>query len=221
MKMRNPLLGLLTFTFHDVGRNILYILPLPLLLGIAAQILRIDALLVFFQLFAIGSAPYIVMMKVVAMKSVGTLTWDRYQIAMPIKRKNVASIHYLSVLIASLLGIPIIGIIWMVLYVLFGSTLVETLNGGLSTMAAIYSMLLISASVLYPLILSQLGQRNAQGVFLGSVIIGAAVGSGMFGAGNAMGLTDTTLSLIIAGVSGIAFVVSLFITRAKYAKMDF
>ena len=216
MKTRNPILGLLTFSFHELGGRLIRALPLPLLIGFAAQIPGLETLLLFFPFIAVSAAPYVVMMR-----SEGTPTWDRYQIAMPVKRKDIATILYLNVFIASLLGIPLIGIVWAVGYVLNGATLAMLFNGSIALGAWVYSAMFFSTALLYPLGLSRLGQRNTQSVFFGSLILGVAIAYGIFAAGNAIGLSDIALSLVILSVSGTAYIISLLITKAMFATMDF
>jgi len=216
MKKRNPILGLLMFAFHDAGGNIVRALPLPLLLGLAGQIPGLEVLLTFFPFLAVSAATYVVMMK-----SEGTPTWDRYLIAMPVKRKNNASILYLNVFIASLIGLPLIGVVWAAGYVIFGNTLADIFIGGLPMFAFVYGSQLLATAFLYPMGLSRLGQRNTQSVFIICLALGIAASFGLFAAGSALGLPDVARFLMIIGVSGAAFIVSLYIVRAMYAKMDF
>jgi len=216
MNKRNPILGLMTFSFYDVGGNVLRALPLPLIIGITGVIFEVELLLMFFPIMAITNAPYVVMMK-----SEGTPTWDKFQIAMPIRRKDIASTLYLNVFIASLLAIPVIGIVWLVGYVVNGSTLAEILTGGFSMVGVMYGAVLLSTAILYPLGLSPFGKRNIQSVFFGSLLIAVAIAGGLFFAGSALNIPDVILPLLIVGISGIAFVISLFITRAMYTKIDF
>ena len=216
MKTRNPLLGLLTFAFHDSSGGIVRALPLPLLLGIVGQIPGLEVLLTFFPFMAVSAAPYIVLMK-----SEGTPTWDRYQLAMPIKRNDIASIIYFNVLVASLIGLPLIGITWAVGHVIFGNTLAEVFVGGLPTLAFVYGSQLLATAFLYPIGSSRFGQRNKQSVFLGSIAFGVAAAFGLSTAGNILELSDIALFLVTIGVSGIAFIISLSITRAMFARMDF
>jgi len=216
MNKRNPILGLMTFSFYDIGGNVLRALPLPLIIGIVGVIFEVEFLLALFPFMAITNAPYVVMMK-----SEGTPTWDKYQIAMPVKRKDIASTLYLNVFIASLLAIPVIGIVWLAGYVVNGSTFAEILSGGFSVVGLMYGMVLLSTAILYPLGLSPLGQRNMQSVFFGSLLLAIAIAGGLFYAGNALNISAVVLPLLIVGICSIAFVVSLFITRAMFTKIDF
>jgi len=186
------------------------------LIGIGSQIVEFDLLIIYFPIIAVGAAPYMVLMR-----SESTPTWDKYQIAVPIKRKELASSLYLNVFIASLLGIPIIGIVRVVGYVLNGGIFTEVLTSGYINIANVYGIVFFTTAFLYPLGLSRLGQRSTQGVFFGSIILSTAVTFGLYALGNNMGLSEAAQSLMVMGISGIAFAISLFITRAIFAKTDF
>jgi len=218
MKTRKPLLGLLTYSLHSASGSLALVLLVSLLVGIVALISGHELpLLQLFPLLGAGAAPYVVLMN-----SEGTPKWESYQIAMPIKRKDVASALYLNVFIASLLGIPIIGIVWAVGFVLNENMLAMILNsGGLSGVAFVYGVVFFTTTFLYPLGCTRFGQRSTQGLFLLSVMAATAATLGLSFIGNKIELSDAVLSLMIVGLAGIAFVISLFITRAIYAKIDF
>jgi hypothetical protein len=214
MKKRKPLLALMTFTFHDISAGLVYALMLALLAGVAAQLLDSPMLLIYFPFLAVGAAPYIVLMK-----SEGTPTWDKYVIAVPIKRKELASSLYLNVFAASLLGIPLVALVWALGYALNGSAPV-LLSSGFTNVANVYGLVFFMTAILYPAGSSRWGQRSTQAVFFGSIFFSSGIVFGLSVLGNNLGLSDIALSVMIVGTSGIAFIISLFITRAMFAKMD-
>jgi len=216
MNNTKPLLGLLTFTFHAASSSLMLVLPLILLVGVVAQITEIALAVQLFPFMAVGAAPYIVLMK-----SEGTAKWEPYQIAMPVKRKHMVTALFSAIFISSLMWIPIIGAVWGV-GLIFSDVVVESIfYGGYISIAYVYGTALLTAAIIYPLACTKLGQRSEAGLMLISMIAAVAILGGIAWLGYPLGLANSIVSLLIIAISGVAFIVSLFVTRAIYAKIDF
>jgi len=217
MNRRNPLLGLLIFSFHSASVSLALVLLLSLIKGIVAiGLLEHFFIMSSFHYLAAGAAPYVMLMK-----SEGTAKWEQYQLAMPVKRKNLATILYLNVLAASLLVIPIIGVVWGVGFLFNQAAMHEIIQTGLINITFSLSFILLMTALLYPLASTKLGQFSEQGLFfIGMVFSGAILGA-LAGIGNALGYSWGVISLFVIIISVIAFIVSLCITRKQYAKIDF
>jgi len=216
MKTRQPHLGLLKYSFHSASGSLALTIVFALMVGIIAQITEIEIVLQLFPMYAIGSVPYIVMSK-----SGGIAKWEQYLLATPIKRKNLVTSLYLNVFIALLLAIPILGIVWSVGSIVNNKTLEFILLGNLSSISLVASIVLLMAALLYPIGSTKIGGRSEQAIFIICLIIATAIVAGFFMIGNNHGLSDGFLSLTSVSATGTAFIVSMFITRALYAKIDF
>jgi len=216
MNTRRPLLGLLSFSFHSAKWSLALSLLASLAIGIFAIIREENALLFTFHYIAVGAAPYVVLMK-----SEGIAKWEQYQLAMPVKRKNLASILYLNVLITSLLIIPILGVVWGLGFIINPDTMPTIIQNGYIHIAFAFGFILLLTAILYPLGCSKLGEFSEQGLFfVGMAVSGVMLGA-FFGIGIALGLTLHVIALLIIIIPGIAFIASLYITRWLYAKIDF
>jgi len=206
---------MLIFSYHAVKGSVFMDLLLCVGIGIGAIFSGHNAVIQLFAVLAAGSAPYIVMMK-----TGGIAKWEQYQLSMPIKRKHLATILYLNVLIAALMMLPIIGAVWGVGFI-FNAVTVETIVQGLGGISFIYGSVLLMAALLYTLGCTRLGGQNESGLFIVCIVIAVAAVYAISVAGHAIGLTSGIISLLIIAITGLAFVAALFITKAMYAKMDF
>ena len=215
MEKRRPILGMLVFSFHSVGGSIIYDLLLCLGLGILALFLGTNAMIQTFVMLTAGSAPFIVLMK-----GEGTAGWEQYQLAMPIERKNLAGGLYLIVFIATLLMIPIIVIIWG-LGLVFNIVTFYEIAQGLPGLSFVYGLVFWLTALVYPLACTKFGGKNESALMFTCLIAALAIVIGISTLGRVMGLTSGAISFLVIVISGTAFVVSLFITRGIYARMDF
>jgi len=215
MQNRKPLLGMLTYTYHSVGESVIFDLLLCLGLGIGSLILGIETAIQTVVILTAGSAPYIILTK-----SGGIAKWEQYQLTMPIKRTHLAMILYLNVFIAALLMIPIIGTIWGI-GLIFNQITCDTIIQGIPGLSFIYGIVLLLTALLYPLGCTKIGSRNEELLFWVCIIMAFAIVYAISAAGHAMGLTGGVRSLLIIAITGIAFIVSMFIVSNVYAKIDF
>jgi len=216
MKTRKPLFGLLTFSFYSVMGSLIFVILYVLLIGVVAQITELDFVVQIFLFNATCAVPYIVIQK-----SEGTPKWEPYLLAMPIKRKNLATILYLNVFIASLFAIPIIGVVWGVGFIFNEVVMATILYGGFMTIAFAYGSMLLFAALIYPIGSTKLGQRNIQGLFFGCLIAAIVINVAILFGGRWLGLSNIIITSLCIAIAGAAFVVSLLITKAMYARADF
>jgi len=216
MNNTKPVRGLLTFTFHSAAGSLTLVLAATLLIGIVAQLTESAIAVQIFPFLAAGAAPYTVLTK-----GEGTAKWEAFQLTMPVERKHLAMALYSAVFITSLLWIPIIGVVWGV-GLIFNDVVVESIfYGGYISIAYVYGTALLTAAIIYPLACTKLGQRSEAGLMLISMIAAVAILGGIAWLGYPLGLANSIVSLLIIAISGVAFIVSLFVTRAIYAKIDF
>jgi len=215
MKRRSPLLGLLTFNYYSVRGSVGLDLLICLAIGVAAQILGHSGAMHLFVALVVTSAPFVVMVK-----GEGTAKWEQYQIAMPVTRKDLATSLYLNVFVAAVLGIPIIGFVWGLGFIFNETTFTLSIIQGINA-SFLYGFVLLTTALLYPLICTNFGKRKEATMMLICCVVAFAIVSAMSGAGNLIGLTSGVISLLIIAITGMAFIISLFITRAIYSKMNF
>jgi len=215
MKTRNPLLGMALFAIASHSSSLLLVLLFSLFLGVAGVISGNIQLLTLFPFVASGAAPIIVLMKYE-----GTIKWEQYLVAMPLRRKELVMSFYLNILIASLLGIPVIGVVCGVVYI-FSPEMMGFLHIGWAAVALTLSVILLLTALLFPLASTGFGQRRESGLSVVCLVVSCMSVGFFWGTCNAQGLQNDIVSLLSLAISFITFVASFFITRDMYSKMDF
>jgi|GEM_PF-1667804 len=219
MKNRSALLGLLIYSFQSVRGSLIFILLLSIFIGAVGLVSGFSPLLNAFPFLAGGGVPYAILAK----RYEDTSKWEQYQISMPIKRKTLATSLFLSVFISALLGVPILGAFWGIGSIFNSIGRAEfNLYGGLGSIALTYGFVLLFAALFYPMLCTSLGKRNKQGLFLACMLIATAIVTTIFITVDiATSLTFSGILLLMIAITGLAFIISLLITREIYAKMDF
>lgn len=102
MQAKNPLKGLLVYSLHSAVGSVLYTLLIGLVLGAALLVTGSNLVNTFFGLVIIAGPAYIV---IVGMGGKTGGNWERFQLAMPLRRRDLAKSQYLLVFLASIVGV--------------------------------------------------------------------------------------------------------------------
>ena len=214
----NPMKGLMAYYYYS-SRGI-FLFVFALCLGAAAIFLITGQTQAHFfvGMFAISIPAYVIM---VSMGYEGA-KWERFQITMPVRRKELADSQYIRILLASIVGIPFFVIVTGIGYVLH-ENLFE--NPFMSTVVVSTSLLLshplILAGLIFPLtfLVKEGGRQDAAIVIcvFASIAIWVFLGS----VGLDLGLSEETAALLTLSISAAICIVSNLIVRRMYAKGDF
>ena len=219
MNTKNPMRGLLSYMFQAASGNLLLTLLTSLALAAALLLTGIAFFHSFFVMAAIAGAPYIIMASMGGKKS---HKWERFQISMPIRRSDLVNALYLCIFAASLVGIPLVVIVTSLYYVLHESIFEHTLTTVLIDSSALFfSLPLLMAGLLFPLACTKAGENRGEALFTLCLLPAVANSLFMPMLAERLGFPKYTLALLPLAVALLVFVVSYFITRRIYAKLDF
>ena len=216
MKTNNPIRGLLHFYYYSHSGNIAIIM-LMCLVGAAVLLITGNHRLMYgFNIIAIASLPFAFMMR---MGGKEYPKWERFRITMPIRRSDLASAQFLSILLASLAGLPLAVLIKVLTFTIheIDYNLVTALVNILSVLA----MPLFMSGLLFTLGCSKIGENRGDAFFLICTV--PAVGNTLLmpWIANRFELPVIAAPLMAIAVALAVFICSYFITRRIYAKMDF
>ena len=221
--MNKPLKGLLSLMLHGVNDTLAIIALACVGLGAAMLITGDSVFLNFFVMASICVFPYIVMMR---MGGATMNSWERFQIAMPISRRDQVNSFYVGILLASVVGIPLVALVSLTAPLLhegiFGYQ--YPAMAILVTTTAVYlSMPLVMAALIFPLAVTKLGEGRGELLF--TICMFGAVGNGLL-VPWLVNRFDLPMGLYLGGmltlgVGVVAYVISYFITQRLYAKLDF
>ena len=206
------------YSFYSAKGNIGVAILAALAMGAVLLITGSTIVYNFFVLVAVGIPAYLVMIK---MGAKNQLQWEKYQVSMPVKRKNMVASFYLSILIPAIFGLLFCGAILGVGFMLHESIaemLTETAFGQVSY---VFGMVLLMGGFLFPIGSSKVAENRGEVFF--SICLGLAIGVMILIsiAGNGAGWSPAIISLSQVGISIVVFVVSYFVTRSMYDKHNF
>jgi len=219
MRTKNPIKGLLIFTFFSVSKSLSTNLVICLLLAGGFLISGQVALYGMFTFIATLGICMSVIMGLASKEG----KWERFQLTMPVSRSGLLLMQYMSVLLVAILGafmlaiVIAIGTFMLTHDVMFNDGLVRAL------MDASYlpGMPLLMTGVCFPLASTKFGKDRGGSILTISMLVSAGIMVLVPQAGYRLGLPIDIISALVLAVSVAVFVVSYFITKAMYAKSDF
>ena len=218
MNHNNPTKGLLMYAFYSVRRNISIALLLVLTLGAALLITGNVTVYTFFVFVAILAFPYLI---IVSMGAKNALKWEKYRISMPIKRGNLVASFYLSVLIATIVGLLVCGVILGISMLLHDDLLHHVIKTAFVQLSYSFGVVLLMTGLLLPIASTKFGEGRGEAFFTVCFFIAVGVMLLISFVGGRAELSPVAISLAQAVTAVVAFVVSYPITNRIYEKMDF
>ena len=218
MTRRNPTIGLLMYYFYSAKGNLQISLLFALATGVALFITGNTIVYNFFVLATMGLPSYIIMIR---MGAKNQLQWEKYQISMPIKRKNFTAALYLSVLAALVAGLLLCVVLSSVTFIFNEELLHHVIKTAFETMAYVAGLVLLMFALLVPIGSTKFGESRGE-VFFTICMIGAIVISLLISwLANRAELSQVIISLLQVAISAVAFIISYHITTKIYSKIDF
>ena len=211
MNGRSQIKGLLIYSFQAARVNLAIILFACL--GMAAGLLATgnSYLYLYFGVFTINVPVYIVINTLGKTRAI----WERFQIAMPVKRNNIATLKYLQVILASIIGIPFFIVVAGTTFVLHEGYPVFSI----AEISPFVSISLLMAGLLLPLACTKIGEKSQEALFTACMFAAVLVVQPIMG--TRLGIPRNTAALLVFAISVIAFVISIPITKRFYSRKDF
>jgi len=217
MNTNKPIKGLIRFSFNSASGNLLIGAIACFALGLALLITGSNTVYPFFVASAIAFLPMFLM---TGTGGNATSKWERFQISMPVRRKDVVSSLYLGIIIASIVGVPFLLLVSGLSVVLHESLLDYVASTVIENFMTFLGVPLLSGALFYPLAFT-IGENKGEALVI--VCSFGAIGFVIFASwlGGMANLTGNTISVLIIAISAISFAVSYAITNTIYAKKDF
>ena len=216
MKKAKPLKGLLLYFAYSAGWKMGILYLQVLVWGVAYLIWGGIWLQMIFGINAIAG-PTLVIATGMGNKEIA---WEKFQLSMPVRRRDLAMSQYLSVGLAPLIGVPV-----FILFAGLGSIWHETIPftplALFATLAPFLAMPYILSGLLFPLFSIPALENKQDGFFSLFFLASAAIPQLIvLGANHFDWRLEVSSSLTLL-VSLVIFVGSYFITRRMYGKMNF
>ncbi|MCL2773049.1 MAG: ABC-2 transporter permease [Oscillospiraceae bacterium] len=224
MKKNKPIKGLILYNFYSASYNILLIFAMFLLIGIlliAAE--KITGNLYYYSslypaiiLVGIGLFSWTFML---SSKKDSASKWNRFQLAMPIKRSDVITSKYLGQLMMMLVGIVLTAIftgLFFGLHLLYWKDFVRY---SFSYVPLSIGIALVSCGLFYPITYT-VGENREEGFSVISMLVAGGINALILWIGHTANLSQIVNAIVCVAISAVIFVVSYAIAVKIYAKKD-
>ena len=147
-KTRAPQKGLLVYLFHSVIGSLILVLLLCFVMAAALLITGNPLVYTLFGGIGILGPSYVLL---IGMGGSKYGKWERFQISMPITRSDLVTSQYLSMVLASIVGILFVAVITVISYQMHASLFDYTLAIALINILAVIAVPLFMLGLLFPL----------------------------------------------------------------------
>ena len=212
----NPIKGLLLFYYYGVSGTIVLCMALSLMMVTVAIITGNDIIYGVSILLSVAGLPYTI---IVSMCQKSYLKWERFRLTMPIKRRELASVQYLCVLLASLVGFPLAVLIVVVTPKIHGTSGIEM---DLFYILSILALPLLYAGLLFTIGCTKIGEKYGEVVFMLCLMVAVGVNMVLIPRiGDWLNWSWSITSLVVFAVGVVVFIISWRATGSMYEKKDF
>ena len=216
----SPLKGLLLYFLYDASGKLAILFFQAIAWGIAFLIFGGGSFGPWLQFFFGVNAVMGVSMVVITGMGNREIDWERFQLSMPVRRRNLASSQYLSVGLAPIIGIPLF-VLFTWLSSLFHEEVYFTFLTAFVTIAPFLSMPYIMGGLVFPVYMLPVAEKLHEGLFPAVILVSVVIPQLVVGGANRWGWSMVVASVLMLAVSMVIFIVSYFITRRIYEKQDF
>ena len=213
---RSPLQGLLLYFLITIGSTILIIQIQSAVWGIIFVVSGNIWIHMVFGINAIAAPSFSIIMNMMHKDAI----WERFKLTMPIRRSDLATAQYLSVAVASCVGIPL-----YVLYSWLGSVFNEnvyfTVSSVLINMSSFLSTPLLLSGLIFPLACVKALEDKQEWFFVLIMLAAMAIPQAVIHGAARLGWSFEAASILVLAVAFSIFVASYFLYRKLCIRIDF
>jgi len=216
MKQKNPIKGLLMFSFHAASGNVAILL---LVCIIASGVFLATGWEILFMLLVTYSATVFPLYILMSMGQ--NEKWERFQLSMPIRRSTLLRMQYASMVLFTIVPILLVIAVTALGVLLQRDIFEDGFGAAMLGMVPPFAMPFFIAGTALPLASSKVG-RGKEGLVL-NISFFTAIGLMMFTPqiADRFALSLGEFGVWVAAISGFLFIVSYPISRWQYARIDF
>lgn len=214
--MKTPMKGLLIYSFSAAKGNLLVGY---MCIAVAGAVMLITGMSEAYQAFlsmAVTFPPFFLMSGVA---SANAPRWERYQISMPVKRKDVIRNYYVGVILIMLVNIPLILAVTGLGIALHNRLIFYVVEIADMMIIPLLGFPFFNGAIFYPLTLS-IGEDKGESIATICGIIGVGFVILLSWIINYHNLGRGMAVLLIIAVAVIPYIISYFISQRIYSKLD-
>lgn len=215
---RSPQKGLLLYLFYSAIGSLMFVFLLYIVMSAALFITGNSLVYTLLGGIGIVGPPYVVLM---VMGGSRYAKWERYQLSMPINRVDLVKSQYLSMLLASLLGIPFVIAVTIIAYHMHDFLFESSLTIALVNISELFAVPLIMVALLFPLSSTKLGEGKEEGLSFICFLLAFATPLLISIIGVRLDFAEGVAPLLSLLLAVILFFSSYLMSKHLYSKLDF
>ena len=216
--LRSPTKGLIIFIYYSTIAKLVPLLFLCLALAVATVATGRQYAFMLFRTTALSFLPMAVLM-VQLHKSAEK--WERLQVTMPVRRKNLLAAQFTALLTVTIIGLAIYAIVVGIATPLHRELLPHGILTASANAALAMSFTLMTAGFMYPLARTTAGEKWGDVIFIICGVAALGLCQLIIWVGSNLGLTVNAKAAAMVIATVVVFISSYFIAAKIYAKVDF
>jgi len=217
MKSINPVNGLIRYSFYSASGNLSIAFIVISVLGVTLLATGASTTYLIFGSLTMLFTPMFLM---TGTGGGATKKWEKMKVAMPVKRKDVITSHYYSIILATIVGLPFFGVILTISFFLHEDLLDYVMSTAHIFLPFFLGAPLLTSALFYPLAYT-IGENKEEALTIVCMLAVSGILGLFIWIGGTANLAPGALILLIIAASVIPFIVSYAITKSVYAKKDF
>jgi hypothetical protein len=215
MKKKNSINGLILYSLYSSGGNIVLFISISIILGVIYAVTGNESFSFLLPGIAVTTLPCTLML---TSHKESSSKWNRFQLTMPVKRKDVIASKYLGLLLLLLVGTAIFG-----MFTIFAAVL-HSGEDIVSSVLFIFSLLagvaLLSGGLFYPAVYVFSDESKSEALSIICILGAFGINAGVLWMGDKVGLASNSAAVVCLIVSAVLFALSYSVASKKYSQKD-
>ena len=215
MKKKNSINGLILYSLYSSGGNIVLFISISIILGVIYAVTGNESFSFLLPGIAVTTLPCTLML---TSHKESSSKWNRFQLTMPVKRKDVIASKYLGLLLLLLVGTAIFG-----MFTIFAAVL-HSGEDIVSSVLFIFSLLagvaLLSGGLFYPAVYVFSDESKSEALSIICILGAFGINAGVLWIGDKVGLASNSAAVVCLVVSAVLFALSYSVASKKYSQKD-
>ena len=215
MKKKNSINGLILYSLYSSGGNIVLFISISIILGVIYAVTGNESFSFLLPGIAVTTLPCTLML---TSHKESSSKWNRFQLTMPVKRKDVIASKYLGLLLLLLVGTAIFGMFTIFAAVLHSGE--DIVSSVLFIFSLLVGVALLSGGLFYPAVYVFSDESKSEALSIICILGAFGINAGVLWMGDKVGLASNSAAVVCLIVSAVLFALSYSVASKKYSQKD-
>jgi len=215
MKTKNPINGLILYSLYSSSGNIVLFLSISIILGVIYAITGNDPFSFLPPAIAVTTLPCTLML---TNHKDSASKWNRFQLTMPVKRKDVIASKYLGLLLLLVVGTVIFGMFTILGAVMHNGE--DTTARALFTFSLLAGAALLSGGLFYPAVYVFSDESKSEALSIICILGAFGINAGVLWIGDKANLAPNNAAVACLVVLVVLFAISYSVASKIYSQKN-